>query len=129
MEDLVGFAQDWGAITTALVALALALRTHARSSASTIEQLQTWLREAQAEIKRLRDRIQQLEADCTRLAAEVERLMPYQRRAESLAAELRRREREDMGAAHRPAPTRYREGPIAEVVQFPTTAATSGEET
>lgn len=129
MNDLITLAQTWGPLGAAVVALAVALRTYAASSSRTIDQLRTWLTEAQREVVNLRNRIEVLEMDRQRLADEVERLTPYQARAESLARELRERQRAAKGGTN-DRRTTYREpGGPAEVVQLPTAAARGSEET
>lgn len=128
MTDLIDLAQTWGPLGAAVVALAVALRTYAASSSRTIEQLRRWLTEAQREIVNLRNRVEVLELDRKRLSDEVERLTPYKARAESLAHELRERQRAAQGSTN-DRRTTYREpGGPAEVVQLPT-AASRGEET
>lgn len=129
MDDALTIAQTWGptllALASAAAAVGVALRKHAESSAGTIKQLQTWLREAQTEIKALRDEVENLKAHRDRLAEEVERLLPYQHRAASLAAELRARQAEALGVARPEGRTTYREpGGPADVVQLHPTAAT-----
>lgn len=89
MDEIITFCRDWGSWATAAVAVAIALRTHASTSASTIRQLAKWLNEAREKIKRLEARIESLETDRERLANEVERLTPFEQRATSLATELR----------------------------------------
>lgn len=100
--DILDLARELAPWAGAVFAVAVALRTHATSSAGTIRQLQTWLSEARREILTLRDRVQVLELDRDRLAAEVERLTPYEARASSLAAELREL-RSSVGAGGRAA--------------------------
>lgn len=89
MEDVQTIWREWGSWAGAALALAIALRTHASTSARTVRQLARWLDESKARIKRLEARIKRLEEHRDRLAAEVERLTPFERRAVCLAGELR----------------------------------------
>lgn len=119
---------EWGpialAIATAISALAVALRTHATSSASTVQWLRKELAEAKEKIAALEGKVAILEEHRDRLAAEVDALAPYKRRAESLHAELleERRARDAGGGAEHPAPER-REPGAADVVRLVPTAA------
>lgn len=61
MDDVLTIARDWGSWAGAALALAIALRTHATSSARTVEQLRRWLVDAQREIGELRTEVRRLE--------------------------------------------------------------------
>lgn len=90
LEPIISFARDYGSWAGAAFAVAVALRTHASTSARTVRQLAVWLDEARATIVVLQADVERLEEHRDRLAIEVERLMPFEKRASSLAEELRR---------------------------------------
>lgn len=68
MDDLISIGREWGSWAAAALALAVAIRTHASTSASTVRQLSKWLVAAQREIRQLRADVQRLEIEVLRSA-------------------------------------------------------------
>lgn len=89
MDTIEALAREWGSwVGVAMGAIAL-LRSYASTSQRTIRQLATWLDEYRGKVELLEKRVAELIKHRDRLAAEVERLTPFERRAQSLAQELR----------------------------------------
>lgn len=122
MDDLITLGREYGTWAgVAMGALAL-LRSYHSTSARTMRQLATWLDEARGEIKALRRELAAANGRIAKLAGEVERLMPFEARATSLARELRETQAAigAGGGAEQRAISLVREhAPEAEVIKMP----------